>query len=89
MATKKLLRGMLATVADMMKAPQDFTGTGAWNVPGTLMLDKDITGYRVQRVCNKGGGVRDISPRLSAGEMEAFLSGMLAAMYETADRSGK
>lgn len=47
---------------------------------GHLYLDKNIGGYRLEQIAGDGGAVQGVSDRMSAGDMDIFLSGLIAGI---------
>lgn len=47
---------------------------------GMFKLDIDVGGYKLTKIVNDGGGETDLSPRMKAGEMHKFLSGLFLGM---------
>jgi hypothetical protein len=57
----------------------EWTRVGDRNIAsvGALTLDRSYGGNRLHEVVNDGGGVREIGPRLPAGQMADYLRAML------------
>lgn len=47
---------------------------------GMFKLDNSDVGYQLTKIVNDGGGETDLSPRMKAGEMHKFLSGLFLGM---------
>ena len=47
---------------------------------GMFKLDTNVGGYQLTKIVNDGGGETDLSPRMKAGEMHKFLSGLFLGM---------
>ena len=47
---------------------------------GMFKLDKNVGGYQLTKIVNSDGGETDLSPRMKAGEMNKFLSGLFLGM---------
>ncbi len=47
---------------------------------GMFKLDIDVGGYKLTKIVNDGGGETNLSPRMKAGEMHKFLSGLFLGM---------
>ena len=47
---------------------------------GMLKVDKNYGGYQLTKIVNDGGGETDLSPRMKAGEMHKFLTGLFLGM---------
>lgn len=85
--TKKTLHARIDMLNDMFNQPRD-----AWTLDkngkpasnsNVFVLDCAYGGYRLSRICNTGGGERDITPRGTAREtydaINAFMAGVEAA----------
>lgn len=82
--TRKELESVLAHTARMAGAhvATSYNDVGGWE------LDHDIAGYRLNVVMSEHGGVRDVSPRLSAGDMALYLRGMRDGLEEARRAKG-
>tara|TARA_R100000329_G_scaffold147611_2_gene135418 strand:- start:1249 stop:1545 length:297 start_codon:yes stop_codon:yes gene_type:complete len=47
---------------------------------GMFKLDNSDVGYQLTKIVNDGGGETDLSPRMKAGEMHKFLTGLFLGM---------
>ena len=47
---------------------------------GMFKLDTNVGGYQLTKIVNDGGGETDLSPRMKAGEMHKFLTGLFLGM---------
>ena len=47
---------------------------------GMFKLDTSNGGYQLTKIVNDGGGETDLSPRMKAGEMHKFLTGLFLGM---------
>ena len=47
---------------------------------GMFKLDTSNGGYQLTKIVNDGGGETDLSPRMKAGEMHKFISGLFLGM---------
>ena len=47
---------------------------------GMFKLDTSYGGYQLTKIVNDGGGETDLSPRMKAGEMHKFLTGLFLGM---------
>jgi len=57
-------------------------GTASYDEIGGYQLGSQLGGYRVEKRMNKSGGLRDISPRLPAREMQEWLFAGINAVEE-------
>jgi len=48
--------------------------------PNTYVLGCAYGGYRLEQICNDGGGARDISPRGTARETYDFINAFIAGV---------
>jgi hypothetical protein len=55
---------------------------------GMFKLDKNVGGYQLTKIVNDGGGETDLSPRMKAGEMHKFLTGLFLGMKIQTEKEG-
>ena len=55
---------------------------------GMFKLDKNVGGYQLTKIVNSDGGETDLSPRMKAGEMHKFLTGLFLGMKIQTEKEG-
>ena len=75
-----LLNNMLGYPTEYWK-PYKVDGVHACN-PNHYYIGKAYGGYRLEQICNLGGGARDISPRGTKREVWDYIGGMIKGIEE-------
>tara|TARA_R100000742_G_C4188792_1_gene21544 strand:- start:179 stop:478 length:300 start_codon:yes stop_codon:yes gene_type:complete len=55
---------------------------------GMFKLDISNGGYQLTKIVNDGGGESDLSPRMTAGEMHKFLTGLFLGIQLQTEKEG-
>jgi hypothetical protein len=75
--TKQGLHSQVRVLNMLLKRPETmFAENDSWQL-GHIMLDKDATGFQLEEVASHYGSTNHLSNRMSASEMDNYLTGML------------
>lgn len=75
--TKRVLEERVFELNDWVFSGQSITDTDCNHTIGWFVLDINQAGYRLCEVVNVEGGQRDLTPRTTAKELDAYISGIL------------
>jgi len=69
-------QGLQSQVRVLKRPETMFAEDDSWRM-GHIMLDKDASGYMLEEVVGSAGSTNNLSTRMSASDMDTYLTGML------------